>query len=337
MEDAKSRDYSMNALYLQLFPTPVLIDPLGHGYDDACRWKPILRLACPEAFASDLGGQFRFWKMFDRNKYEISYVQTNRQSLLLLGVSLDKHVDKLICDHILILESEEDELVEWYTEKKQSRLDQLKQKQLQLSKDEKKKKKLKKELCKMAKRSLKKEEIKQKKKKDDDEDEAIEEEQRQEEQREYEHKQHQLEELKAKKRTIAQEKKEIKEIEEQLKETVEEKLNFYFSTLRLKLFKKVRRMPEKVKKMHVDMKGREWWKRTVELARSEAAQQLFDSLRSLKLSKVCPSLETVFLVNLIAALTREEEAKAKAREEEEEGRRGESEKVKEKEHSVGPH
>ncbi len=85
----------------------MLIDLLGHGFEDARREKPILRLACAEAFASDLGGQFCFWKMFACDTYEISNVETiDGQS-----VSLDEYVDKLICDHISMLESKEEELV----------------------------------------------------------------------------------------------------------------------------------------------------------------------------------------------------------------------------------
>ncbi len=92
VEDAKSRDYTMNALYLQLFPTPMLIDPLGYGKKDAI--LKILRLACPEVFASDLGGQFRFWKTFISKEFSISTEEDFR---------LDEEVDELICDHVLWL------------------------------------------------------------------------------------------------------------------------------------------------------------------------------------------------------------------------------------------
>ncbi len=92
VEDAKSRDYTMNALYLQLFPTPMLIYPLGRGKEDAM--SKTLRLACPEVFASDLGGQFRFWKTFISKEFKFSTEE---------AFSLDEEVDELICDHVLWL------------------------------------------------------------------------------------------------------------------------------------------------------------------------------------------------------------------------------------------
>ncbi len=75
----------MNALYLQLFPEPVLIDPLGYGEDDAR--KNVIRLACPKEFRSDLGGQFRYWKTFQTNSQE-----KGRYALIKRGLSLEQAI-----------------------------------------------------------------------------------------------------------------------------------------------------------------------------------------------------------------------------------------------------
>ncbi len=123
MEDAKSRDYSMNALYLQLFPQPMLIDPLGCGYDDAR--GNILRLACQDTFRSDLSAQFRFWKACNFNKYIIPRVQTDEGK----SIPLDQYVDDLIYVQVSKLAIEAKEVIEpiekTYEEKLNEYFDQL--------------------------------------------------------------------------------------------------------------------------------------------------------------------------------------------------------------------
>ncbi len=60
VDDAKSRDFTFNALYFQFFPKQLLIDPTGYGIKD-CREK-IIRIANTVDFADDLGGNFRYWR-----------------------------------------------------------------------------------------------------------------------------------------------------------------------------------------------------------------------------------------------------------------------------------
>ncbi len=136
----------MNALYLQLFPKPMLIDPLGHGEQDAHREKPILRLACPEAFASDLGGQFRFWKI-NPKQYKIPQVRKeikkrtggNKEDsqVEIEHIPLDQYVDKLICAHVERLKKDAAEIfepVERYRNRQRqlSELTRIQAKQLEL-------------------------------------------------------------------------------------------------------------------------------------------------------------------------------------------------------------
>ncbi len=283
----------MNALYLQLFPQLALIDPLGHGEQDAGKkddngkQKPILRLASPVEFKEDLGGQFRFWKMTKEvNKYSIPEVQE--------GVPLEEYVNTLICAHVSRLETDAETIqaIKWYKENKQSQLDRLKQKQSQkLTEDEQdEKKQLEEELEKL-----------------EPEDEI----------QEYKQKQGQLEGLKARELT-QEEKKQKRQLEKEFseQEKFEEKLHKYFDKLRSKLFKEARDIPNEVKAMHERMKTRKWWQRTIELARSQEAQELFDTLRSLTVSKVNPSDATIFLVKLIAKCptTKEVNAKEKGKE-----------------------
>lgn len=65
--DAKQRDWTVNALYFQLFPFPALIDPTGHGFADLKKDK--LSLASSDEFEKDFGGQLRFWKMKYSNEF----------------------------------------------------------------------------------------------------------------------------------------------------------------------------------------------------------------------------------------------------------------------------
>ncbi len=281
----------MNALYLQLFPQLALIDPLGRGEQDAHgekdinggKEKPILRLASPEAFKADLGGQFRFWKMTkEDNKYIISEVQD--------GVPLEKYVDELICEHVSGLETDAKTIqaIKWYKENKQSQLDRLKQKQSQkLNEDEQdEKKQLEEELKKL---ETEKDQIQK-----------------------YKNKQRRLEKLKARELT-QEEKKQKRQLEKEFnkQEKFEKKLHQYFDKLRSKLFKEPRDMPNEVKAMHERMKTREWWKRTITLARSQEALELFDTLRSPTISQVNPSDATIFLVRLIAKCPPTEETNTK--------------------------
>ncbi len=57
-----TRDYTMNALYLEIFGNPPhFIDPTGRGFQDAN--KKVLHLVNPDDFKEhDLGGQFRYYK-----------------------------------------------------------------------------------------------------------------------------------------------------------------------------------------------------------------------------------------------------------------------------------
>jgi hypothetical protein len=66
-EDTQHRDYTMNALYLEMFGNPpYLIDPTGTGYEDAK--NGIIKLINPRAFEDyDLGGQFRYIKMINKD------------------------------------------------------------------------------------------------------------------------------------------------------------------------------------------------------------------------------------------------------------------------------
>jgi len=68
VQDAKSRDYTMNALYIQIFPEMYLIDPTGLGLDDIK--NKTLVLAHEESFEHDLGGQLRFWKMIEKGEFK---------------------------------------------------------------------------------------------------------------------------------------------------------------------------------------------------------------------------------------------------------------------------
>lgn len=60
-EDAQQRDYTFNALYLEIFsPIPFLIDPTGNGLQDLKNRN--LRAVDKLLFAKDLGALFRYWK-----------------------------------------------------------------------------------------------------------------------------------------------------------------------------------------------------------------------------------------------------------------------------------
>lgn len=61
MQDALQRDYTVNALYFTIGPSPLLVDPLN-GLDHIRTHT--LKLANEVAFSEDLGGQLRFWKVF---------------------------------------------------------------------------------------------------------------------------------------------------------------------------------------------------------------------------------------------------------------------------------
>ncbi len=100
MKDAELRDFSVNTLSLQLFPEPMLIDPLGHGEDDV--HEKTLRPACSANFALDLGAQFRFWK-FVNEAYTIFKIEGE-------SISLGVTVDQLICDRARKLEAEVENL-----------------------------------------------------------------------------------------------------------------------------------------------------------------------------------------------------------------------------------
>jgi hypothetical protein len=70
--DARSRDTTMNALYIQLFPKPLLIDPTGRGLDDVLKdlYVPVASaLKDKKLLDDDLGGQLRLWRAtFDGKK-----------------------------------------------------------------------------------------------------------------------------------------------------------------------------------------------------------------------------------------------------------------------------
>lgn len=86
--DAKQRDFTVNALYFQLYPFPALIDPTGNGLDDIRNNK--LRLASEEEFKTDFGGQLRFWKM----KYKNEFKTIEEGTANLVNQYLLDHVDK---------------------------------------------------------------------------------------------------------------------------------------------------------------------------------------------------------------------------------------------------
>lgn len=67
--DSKHRDFTMNALYLEIFgKTPLLIDPTGRGIEDANSGE--LYPVNPEEFVkNDLGGKFRLYRLLEKKDY----------------------------------------------------------------------------------------------------------------------------------------------------------------------------------------------------------------------------------------------------------------------------
>lgn len=87
LRDAKQRDYTMNALYLEPFGDyqDCILDPLQRGYNDAL--GNVLCMADELSFKEDLGAQLRFWKMLQKGLVSEETTLLKVSKMLYLSIS----------------------------------------------------------------------------------------------------------------------------------------------------------------------------------------------------------------------------------------------------------